>query len=67
MMIKRVQISVNADGRGKVFVDGHDLSDAVQTIEFTSRAGREATVTLHLAPSVVDIEAEAEVIVRDGE
>lgn len=61
MSMKQVQISVDGAGRGKVFVDGHDLSGVVQKIEFTTTARELTTVTLHLAPIAVEIEAVAEV------
>ena len=52
----KVRVIVDAEGKGKTFIDGHDISSGVVGVEISTYAGNIPTVRLTLLGDEIDVD-----------
>lgn len=65
--MSEAHIEVREDGKGKVIIDGHDLSDHVYALDLSVRADQLTTLTLHTqgAPKITRFAGEVQVEIAE--
>jgi len=59
-----VELTLRPDGRGRVVVNGVDLSNAVAAVEVQAAAGKKTSVRLLVQPATLKLNAEAAEILK---
>ena len=55
MAMRTVDIEINQIGKGKILIDGQDISGMVRGVAFSAEVDKLTTVTVTLIPEVVRI------------